>query len=101
MCNRLYYLTCYSNQLTSLNVVRVGWLVCSDNQLTSLDVSKCGSMILLRCSSNLLTTTALNSFFNSLPYSSIGSTVNITNNPGTNTCDKTIATAKGWTVYDY
>jgi hypothetical protein len=42
--------------------------------------------------------TALNNLMTSLGTASGSAILNITNNPGSATCDPTIATAKGWTV---
>jgi hypothetical protein len=44
-----------------------------------------------------LTAARLNEIFGNLKTTT-GQTVTITNNPGATTCDRTIATAKGWTV---
>ena len=44
-----------------------------------------------------LNATALNQLFNDLPALT-GKTINITGSLGANTCDRSIATAKGWTV---
>lgn len=51
-------LSCYSIQLTSLDVSKntaLTYLYCSDNQLTSLNVPKTTTLIHLYCSDNLLT----------------------------------------------
>jgi hypothetical protein len=49
---------------------------------------------------NQLTATALNALFGTLHSNTISgeNKIYIGNNPGTATCDRTIATAKGWTV---
>ena len=55
----LILLNCYSNQLTSLNVSRntaLDGLLCEDNQLTSLDISKNTALEVLWCYYNQLTT---------------------------------------------
>lgn len=41
---------------------------------------------------------ALNTLFTNLGLANAGATVTITSNPGAATCDRSIATAKGWTV---
>ena len=54
----LTYLSCYSNQLTSLdlsNNTALGTLQCGNNQLTSLDVSNNTALTFLDCRSNQLT----------------------------------------------
>jgi len=55
----LTHLTCYNNQLTTLDVsgcTALDWLECSSNQLTALDVRGCTALTSLYCSSNQLTT---------------------------------------------
>lgn len=47
-----------------------------------------------------LSATALNTLFTHLGESVNESTIFISGNPGTETCDQTIATAKGWTIDD-
>jgi len=56
-----------------------------------------GSSPQIDISHNSLDAAALNLLFGDLPTIS-GKTIKITGNPGTATCDTTIATAKGWTV---
>ena len=97
----LQTLDCRNNQLTSLDVSKNPALIsltCDNNQLTRLDVSKNNTVLRsLHCSYNLLQTHALNALFHSLPVVSAG-TIWITGNPGTETCNRSIATAKGWNV---
>jgi Leucine-rich repeat (LRR) protein len=92
-----------SNQLTSLNVsgaTALTYLNCNNNELTSLDVSGSTALTYLNCLNNQLTSSALNALFETL-HSNIGSkTIYIGGNPGTNGCDRSIATNKGWTVDD-
>jgi hypothetical protein len=45
-----------------------------------------------------LTTNTINDLFNQLPTTTKTATINVVNNPGSATCDPTIATAKGYTV---
>lgn len=45
-----------------------------------------------------MSASALNDFFDSLGTASGSQTINITGAPGAATCDKSIATAKGWTI---
>jgi hypothetical protein len=52
----------------------------------------------LRCSWNQLTAAALNALFTSLPTVQSG-IIYISANPGTDTCDRSIATNKGWRFY--
>lgn len=102
-------LWCYHNNLTSLDVTNNIMLIdlsCGNNNLTSLDVSKNTALTYLHCENNNLSASALNKIFNDLPqgkkWNEYGqkkqSTISIGNNPGTNTCDKSIAENKGWSV---
>jgi hypothetical protein len=95
----LMELTCADNQLTALDVCRntaLTVLWCNNNQLTALDVSKNTALTELWCNSNQLTTEALNALFSGLPAPSDG-TILIGENPGSSTCNRSIATEKGWT----
>ena len=93
-------LNCYYNNLTSLNVsgcTALIWLDCDITNLTSLDVSKNTALTDLSCSRNNLTSAALNQIFRDLPQVTSG-TIYMSGNPGTETCDKSIAENKGWRV---
>jgi Leucine-rich repeat (LRR) protein len=93
-------LSCYNNQLTALDVSRnteLTGLGCSGNQLTTLDVSRNTELTWLHCGENQLTAAALNTIFTSLPTVRSGK-IYISGNPGTAGCDRSIATAKGWSV---
>ena len=97
----LILLDCYYNNLTSLNVsgcTALTDLSCSSNDLTSLDVSKNTKLTELDCGYNNLTSAALNQIFRDLPQVTSG-TISIYGNPGTETCDKSIAKNKGWNVW--
>lgn len=70
-----------------------------------MDVSKNTALTHLTCHNNKLSASALNKIFDDLPQGKKvndgyynQSTIYIYNNPGTNTCDKSIATNKGWRV---
>ena len=99
----LIELNCTNNQLTSLNVnnnLVLAELFCGRNLLTSLDVTKNIAMTeYLSVYANQLSTEALNVLFSALPYGNNG-TIFIMDNPGTNTCDQSIATGKEWIVKD-
>lgn len=106
-CTALTILSCGNNNLTSLNVSKCTALTelhCSSNNLTSLDISKNTALTFLNCRDNNLSASALNKIFNDLPkgkkWDEYGgqSTISIGNNLGTNTCDKSIAENKGWSV---
>jgi len=97
-CNR-------NTQLTSLDIsgatvlTRLG---CCCNQLTSLDLSKNTALEIVECPINQLTAAALNALFgtlhsNTMPLKSI----DISHNPGSSTCDRSIAINKGWNVRNY
>ncbi|MDR0427456.1 MAG: hypothetical protein LBH12_02510, partial [Dysgonamonadaceae bacterium] len=91
-------LECYSNQLTALDVSRnteLARLECYSNQLTALDVSNNTELTELRCQENQLAAAALNTIFTSLPTVQSGY-IYISGNPGTATCNRSIATNKGW-----
>ena len=95
----LLSLFCNNNQLTNLDIstnTQLGTLICNNNQLTSLDVSN-PVLARLDCSTNNLSINALNDLFVSLPITSFG-TIFIDNNPGTDACERSIATDKGWNV---
>ena len=94
-------LFCRENNLTSLNVsgcTALTELDCYDNNLTSLNVSGCTALTDLSCGRNNLTSAALNQIFRDLPQVTSG-TIYMNSNPGTETCDKSIAKNKGWNVW--
>ena len=117
----LITLNCFGNDLTSLDVsplVNLVYLYCHTNPITSLDFSNCTSIQILQANACLLTSItsfaatggsfdfgsnelsdiALDSYFTSLGTSIVANHIGVTLNPGSATCDPTIATAKGWTV---
>lgn len=95
---------CNGNQLTDLemrNMTLYG-LDCSNNQLINLNIT---STVALSAefgwdfSDNQLTDLELNKLFNSLSsIATYRSDINIGGNPGTDTCDRSIAESKGWRV---
>ena len=94
----LEYFGCSVNQLTSLDVSKnfaLKDLACSNNQLTSLDVSKNTILTRLWCHDNQLDVNALNNLFKTLPNIANGY-ISIDDNHGTDSCDRSIATNKGW-----
>ena len=106
-CTKLTYLRCENNNLSSLDVskcTKLTYLGCDQNGLTSLDVSKCTELTELRCYNNKLTSSALNKIFGDLPQGKefdiypYQSRITIGGNPGTDTCDRSIAENKGWKV---
>ena len=98
-------LDCSDNQLKSIDVSKnsvLTHLSCSDNQLTSLDVSNNTELKFLFLRNNQLISSALNVLFETLPlYSSEGFYwIFIGENLGADTCDKSLAENKRWTVWD-
>jgi hypothetical protein len=92
---------CRGNELTELDVSQntvLSLLYCSNNQLTNLDVSKNTALRYIDVSNNRLTDYALNDLFNTLH--STGGEIKINDNPGTDKCDRSIATKKGWRFYE-
>jgi len=99
----LTYLYCSFNQLKNLDVSKNTYLIdfyCGYNQLTSLDVSKNTSLLDLSIITNQLNGSALNLLFKTLRGgdSVFSKNIYIVDNPGTNDCDQSIATNKGWKV---
>jgi hypothetical protein len=68
------------------------------NQLTSLDVSNNTALTSLECSENQFTADGLNALFGTLHGNTGSKAIHIFGNPGAGTCDRSIATDKGWTV---
>ena len=71
---------------------------CGGNQLTVLKIKGCTALTSLRCTDNQLTSSALNSLFNSLPKTTNGK-IDFSSNPGTQDCDISIAEEKGWNKF--
>jgi len=65
-----------------------------------LDVSKNPALESLWCSDNQLSVIGLNALFGTLHDNAIsdGKSIYISDNPGTDSCNTSIATAKGWEV---
>ena len=104
----LKWFGCGANQLTNLDVnnnTELTHFDCQYNQLTSLDVSNNinladndDNLAALNCFNNKMDAASLNSLFGTL-HSNLGNkTILIGNNPGTTTCNKSVAEGKGWTV---
>ncbi len=89
----------YSNRNPHIVTIKgkIKYLDCAENNLTSLDVSGCTALTWLECSDNNLTSSALNQIFRDLPQVTSGY-IFIYDNPGRETCDKSIAENKGWEV---
>ena len=97
-------LDCCDNQLESLNVsnnIALSILSCYSNRLTSLDLNDNIALTLLICSNNQFSAEALNALFGTLHDNAANmenKRIDIRLNPGTNTCDQSIVTKKGWIV---
>ena len=76
----------------------LAFLDCDNTQLNSLNISGCTALRGLYCRFNQLSAEALNEIFRSLPEQ--GGNIFIYGNPGADTCDKSIATEKGWRFFD-
>ena len=103
--NALMGLGCSNNQLTSLDVNKnraLTQLYCANNQLTSLDVNNNSALKGLNIRSNQLTATALNTLFGTLhsnpPEQHQSKEIDINDNPGTNSCDRSIAERNRWVI---
>jgi len=99
----LTILNCSNNQLTNLNVANIialKSLDCSLNQLTNLDATNNNVLESLDCSMNRFSTEALNDLFKTLHGNNVPGekTVRILGNPGSITCNQSVATDKGWDV---
>ena len=98
---KLEILDCGYNELASLdlsNNTMLEKLECHRNKLTSLDVSNCTVLSELFCRNNQLTSSALDALFETLNSCSENKYIDISNNPGTKDCNKSIAENKGWLV---
>lgn len=93
---------CGSNQLTNLDLSNnniLESLKCVSNQLTSIELNNNNNLTELNCAYNKLNEESLNSIFNDLPFVLKG-TICIFGNPGADSCNKIIATTKGWDFED-
>ena len=97
-------LTCSDNQLTSLDLSGLPALkkvTCHTNPLTALSVHSSGALNYLSCGSCSLSTSALDTLFKRLPTLTTPSTSQnllFANNPGSETCQPSVAVAKQWTL---
>ena len=99
----LKQLDCSNHNLKNLDISSISSLKelnCSNNSLESLIVGENNkALILVDCSENSMRTNALNNLFGVLPKNNISGvtkTINITNNNGSNNCNKDLAV--GWNV---
>lgn len=95
-------LVCINSQVTDINVScnnELINLICTNNKLTSLELSSSLVISRLDCRRNHLTNNALDDLFEKLPPpTGIFRKIKIKDNPGTDTCDKSIAENKGWCI---
>jgi hypothetical protein len=99
----LAYLYCNGNRLKSLNLRKntaLTDLACGSNKLKNLDMSKNTSLAYLDCTNNQFSASELNALFETLHSNDVEADkiINISGNPGTDTCNIKIAEDKGWTV---
>lgn len=107
-CNSLVGIDLDGEDLITLNVANMKaleYLDCGYNDLTSLDIKGCSSLTYVDCSHNELSAEVLNKIFSDLPQGKtwignygdkLQSTIYFAQNPGEDTCDKSIAEKKGW-----
>jgi hypothetical protein len=100
----LTLLSCEFNRLTNLDIsnnTRLVSLSCADNDLRELDASHNTALQSLSCQSNALSGSEIDKMFGTLHSAVLpGKIVYIGYNPGTDDCDYSIATDKGWEVTD-
>jgi Leucine-rich repeat (LRR) protein len=92
---------CRFNRLDALDVSNhtgLTELSCNGNLLSALDVSGNTGLRILNCSDNRLSVDALNKIFMDLPDSPKAVLMAIGSNPGTDTCDRSVAENKNWNV---
>lgn len=102
-CKALKELYCYGNsKIYNFDLIENKELItlwCTGSQLGILDVSKNPNLHTLNISSNAMDAEGLNYTFNTLsPVNDKPKFIYIDNNPGTDDCDISIATKKGWTI---
>jgi hypothetical protein len=95
-------LICSGNNLTALDVSgnsAIKLIICSDNRLKTLNIDKkidLSALEYINCARNNMGPDTLNTIFNALPV--VKGSIDIQDNPGTDTCDTSIAVQKKWTV---
>jgi len=98
----LTLLSCRNKLLTGLDVSKntaLEYLSTTDSPLERLDVSRNTALEILWCVRNQLSAVALNALFGTLHSSTIlGKIIHVYGNPGSDACNPSIATEKGWIV---
>jgi ankyrin repeat protein len=102
-CTLLATALIFSNpNLTSINFAgctSLDYAALNGNGLTSADFTGLNLLKTISVSFNNMNAAALNALFNTLNSAVLGTKlINIAGNPGTATCNKALATAKGWEV---
>ena len=105
-CPNLEHIKFPYNKLTVLDIKKasvLNKLDCYVNSLTTLSINGCKVLQTLNCYDNQLTTEKVNKIFESLPTIStkpgFREGISKSGNPGSFTCNRSIATNKGWDVY--
>ena len=101
----LEYIQCTDNQLTALDLsknINLEMIQCQNNKLTELDFSKNINLGSIECQNNLFSAEAFNRLFRTLNdisavYRYKG--ISIKGNPGTDSCDRSIAENRDWNVF--
>ena len=101
---QLISLVCPNMNVISLDVndnTQLIELYCSGNQITEINLSDLKKMKTIDCKANHLSAEAINALFESLhdDYQIEMKSINIADNPGTQSCDISVAENKGWIVY--
>jgi hypothetical protein len=94
------YLYANYNSLNDLDISKttvIQELYCGNNRLSEL-VAKCAVLKFLDCSDNNLSVTAFEELFGTLNSTAFSKTIEIFSNPGCESCDRSIASKKGWSV---
>lgn len=98
---KLHTLTLMDNKLSSIdlsNNPKLTVLYLNNNNFSELDISNNKELSNVDISNNQFSWTSLNNIFTDLSLLYSRAWIRITANPGTNQCDKTIASAKNWEV---
>jgi len=98
-CERLKVINLSSAKLSKLGIFGSPYYIQTPIETININASSlfAGGSPQIQIQNTAMTATNLNTFFTSLPTVT-GKTINITGTLGAATCDRTIATSKGWTV---
>jgi len=99
---KINFLRCMDMELSTLDVSQITSLEelsCGSNNLTALNLSANTALTTVYCDWNKLSAEALNDLFKTLHQNTIAEKkISIERNPGTDACNTSIATDKGWEV---